>query len=98
MQKLFLQKGQLYINTIISESEITLLETLTESKKDTVKPFVLKPTKKQFKEFVKRNGFTEGDRCVFKKINFIFYQKEACNVIFYQMVNGNSYQLLILQE
>ena len=61
VQKLFLKNGQLCINTITSEDEITLLETLTESKKDTTKPFVLKPTKKQFKAFVKKNGFAEGE-------------------------------------
>ena len=61
VQKLFLKNGQLCINTITSQDEITLLETLTESKKDTVKPFVVKPTKKQFKEFVKKNGFSEGE-------------------------------------
>lgn len=61
VQKLFLKNGKLCINTITSENEIALLETLTESKKDTVKPFVFKPSKKQFKAFVKKNGFAEGE-------------------------------------
>lgn len=61
VKKVLLKNGQLNINPISTNQEIELLEKITGTKKDTVKPFVLKPTKKQFKEFVKRNGFTEGE-------------------------------------
>jgi hypothetical protein len=61
VEKLKLTKGVLKINGIETENEISLLETITESKRDTVKPFTIKPTKKQFKEFIKKNGFVEGE-------------------------------------
>ncbi|MEW5677250.1 hypothetical protein ABGT15_13125 [Flavobacterium enshiense] len=61
VKKLSLKNGQLNLNNISTNEEIELLEEITETKKDTAKPFVVKPTKKQFKEFVKRNGFTEGE-------------------------------------
>jgi hypothetical protein len=61
VEKLNLTKGVLNINGIETENEISLLENITESKKDTVKPFTIKPTKKQFKEFIKKNGFSNGE-------------------------------------
>ncbi|WP_264558444.1 hypothetical protein [Flavobacterium sp. N2270] len=61
VEKLNLTKGILNINGIETENEISLLENITESKKDTVKPFTIKPTKKQFKEFIKKNGFSNGE-------------------------------------
>jgi hypothetical protein len=51
----------LNINGIETENEISLLENITESKKDTAKPFTIKPTKRQFKEFIKKNGFSNGE-------------------------------------
>jgi hypothetical protein len=61
VEKLNLTNGVLTINGIETENEISLLENITESKKDTVKPFTIKPTKKQFKEFIKKNGFSNGE-------------------------------------
>lgn len=61
VEKLNLTKGVLNINGIETVNEISLLENITESKKDTVKPFTIKPTKKQFKEFIKKNGFSNGE-------------------------------------
>ena len=61
VKKLILKNGQININDISTIEEIEMLEEITETKRDTWKPFIVKPTKKQFKEFVKRNGFTEGE-------------------------------------
>lgn len=48
-----LSKGVLTIKGIETENELDLLQSITETKKDTIKPFTVKPTKKQFKEFIK---------------------------------------------
>lgn len=61
VEKLSLNKGVLNINGITTQNEITLMETITDNKKDSIKLFTVKPTKKQFKAFLKQNGFTEGD-------------------------------------
>ncbi len=61
VKKVYLKNGQLNINDISTDEEIVLLEEITETKKDTIKPFTIKPTKKQFKEFVKKNGFSKGE-------------------------------------
>jgi len=61
VEKLNLTKGVLKINGIETENEISLLETITETKRDTLKQFSVNPTKKQFREFIKKNGFTEGE-------------------------------------
>jgi len=61
VEKLNLKNGILKINGIETENEIRLLEIITETKRDTLKHFSVKPTKKQFKEFIKKNGFKEGE-------------------------------------
>lgn len=61
VKKLFQKNGQLNINDITTKEEIELLEEIIETKKDSTKPFVIKPTKQQFREFLKRNGFKEGE-------------------------------------
>lgn len=61
VKKLFLKNGLLNMNDISTKQEIEMLEEIMETKKDTALPFVIKPTKKQFREFVKRNGFSNGE-------------------------------------
>lgn len=61
VEKLSLTNGVLKINGIETENEINLLESITETKRDTLKLFSVKPTKKQFKKFIKNNGFTKGE-------------------------------------
>uniref|UniRef100_UPI00404B4F5D hypothetical protein n=1 Tax=Flavobacterium sp. TaxID=239 RepID=UPI00404B4F5D len=61
VRKLNYTKGVLSINGIETENEINLIASITETKKDTSKPFRIKPTKKQFKAFIKKNGFSEGE-------------------------------------
>lgn len=60
VKKLNMSKGVLKISSIETENEIQLLESITETKKDTAKTFKIKPTKKQFKEFIEKNGFLKG--------------------------------------
>ncbi len=61
VQKLNLSNGVLTLNGIATENEINLLETIAATKQDSTQPFAVKPTKKQFKEFIKKNGFSEGE-------------------------------------
>jgi hypothetical protein len=61
VKKLTLKNGQLSLNNISSVEEIDLLEEIIGTKKDSTRPFIVKPTKKQFKEFVSKNGFSEGE-------------------------------------
>jgi len=62
--KLSLHKGVLKMNAIFTQYEIDLLEDITNTVKDSSHPFIVNPTKKQFKEFIKKNGFTEGETFV----------------------------------
>jgi hypothetical protein len=56
-----LSKGQLVVSGISSEQEIENLKAITKSTNDTVAPYVFSPTKQQFKEFVKQDGFGESE-------------------------------------
>ena len=59
--KLKLSKGILNINSISTENEIDILNEITETAVDNNRPFRVKLTKKQFREFVEENGFSEGE-------------------------------------
>ena len=61
VKKLHLKNGLLNLNDISTKEEIQMLEEITETKKDSSTIFVIKPTKKQFREFVKKNGFSDGE-------------------------------------
>ncbi|HMT72143.1 MAG TPA: hypothetical protein PKD16_18380 [Saprospiraceae bacterium] len=61
VKKLFLKKGVLSINEIQTETEIEVLKNILDSKSDTIRPFGANPTKRQFKEFLKNNGFSSGE-------------------------------------
>ena len=61
VKKLYLKNGLLNLNDISTKEEIEMLEEITETKKDSSETFVIKPTKKQFREFVKKNGFSKGE-------------------------------------
>jgi hypothetical protein len=61
VKKLHLKNGLLNLNDISTKEEIEMLEEITETKKDSSETFVIKPTKKQFREFVKKNGFSKGE-------------------------------------
>ena len=61
VNKLFLRKGMLLISSVESQEDIDLLKEITQTPQDTVPPYSFKPTKKQFKEFIKRKGFSNND-------------------------------------
>jgi len=66
VEMLSIKNGILQLKGIKTENEIALLEEIIETKKDTIKPFTVKPTKRQFKEFIKKNGFTDGETYIKK--------------------------------
>lgn len=67
-KKVKLSKGKLTISTINSIEEIHNLEKITASSHDTISQvFKFKPTKRQFKKFVKEEGFGEEDETYIKQ-------------------------------
>jgi hypothetical protein len=61
VKKLSLHRGKLTIGSISAESELETLVEITESPKDTIPPYPFTATKKQFKKFVKQEGFTDTE-------------------------------------
>jgi hypothetical protein len=62
-----LKKGELSISSISSETDIKNLNEITETSTDTIPPFKYSVTKKQFKEFIRNNGFSDSEIFVKKK-------------------------------
>lgn len=58
--KLKFKNNIVSLNDIRTEDEINTLEQLTETVADTIRPVTFTLSKKQFRKFVKQNGFTEG--------------------------------------
>ncbi|HOZ51082.1 MAG TPA: hypothetical protein PLU17_04445 [Chitinophagaceae bacterium] len=67
VKKIELSKGQLVVSSISTKEDIENLTAITESTQDTVAPFKFTATKKQFKEFVKNNGFSESETFIKQK-------------------------------
>jgi len=67
VKKIQLAKGQLTISSISSEAEIENLQMITESPQDTVSPYHITTTKKQFKKFVRNEGFQNTETFVRRK-------------------------------
>jgi len=65
--KMDLSKGKLSLAGIYDDQQIKNLEKITETKSDTIANANFKPTKKQFKKFLKSNGFEENE--VYYKVN-----------------------------
>ena len=61
VQKVKFKKGILSISQISSEEEIEMLVEITETLSDSTRPYSINPNKKQFKEFLKREGFADED-------------------------------------
>ena len=60
VKKIKFKKGRLSISEISSTQDIEKLQEITENFQDTVS-FKFSPTKKQFKEFIKKNGFSDSE-------------------------------------
>ena len=56
--KLSLSKGKLNFSSITPQ-DVEHLKAITETEQDTVAPYIFAPTKKQFKSFVKQEGFRQ---------------------------------------
>ncbi|MCX6231225.1 MAG: hypothetical protein NTZ33_06745 [Bacteroidetes bacterium] len=61
VKKLELSKGKLIISRISTKIEIENLKTITESSQDTIAPYKFTITKKQFKKFIKSDGFSDSE-------------------------------------
>jgi hypothetical protein len=64
VKKIELSKGQLVVSTISTFEDIDKLKVITESVQDTAAPYKFETTKKQFKEFVKNEGFSDSETFV----------------------------------
>ncbi len=64
VKKLQLSKGNLTISKISAKQEIDNLNEITESPQDTITPYNYTVTKKQFKEFIRNEGFSKSERFV----------------------------------
>jgi hypothetical protein len=64
VQKMELSKGKLIISSISDTKDIESLKTITESSEDTVAPYNFTASKKQFKEFIRNNGFSDSETFV----------------------------------
>ncbi len=56
VQKLELTKGELILSSINNREDLDQLKAITETTQDTV-PYIFSPTKRQFKDFVRNEGF-----------------------------------------
>ena len=63
VKKLSANKGKLFISTISGKEDIALLKEITETQADTT-AVKFKPTQKQFKKFIKENGFNETEEFI----------------------------------
>ncbi len=64
VKKLHMAKGELIFSSITSEADIKNLQEITESVQDTVPPYTFTTSKKQFKKFVKSDGFGDQERFI----------------------------------
>ncbi len=69
VKKIELTKGQLVISSIAAKLDIDNLKEITETPTDTVPPYKFTATKKQFKEFIRNDGFSDSETFVRQKKN-----------------------------
>lgn len=69
VKKVQLAKGQLVISSISKKFDIENLKEITETPQDTVPPYKFAATKKQFKEFIKNDGFSDSETFIRQKKN-----------------------------
>jgi len=69
VKKIQLTKGQLILSCISTKLDIENLKEITETPQDTVRPYKFTATKKQFKEFIKNDGFSDSEIFVRQKKN-----------------------------
>src|SRR5690554_4310852 len=69
VKKIQLSKGQLIISGISTKLDIDNLKEITETPTDTIPPYKFTATKKQFKEFIRNDGFSDSETFVRQKKN-----------------------------
>ena len=69
VKKIKLSKGELVVSSISTKQDLENLKTITESTQDTVAPYKFSTKKKQFKEFIKNDGFTDSEKFIRQKKN-----------------------------
>lgn len=69
VKKIQLTKGQLILSSISTKFDIENLKEITETQQDTVPPYKFSATKKQFKQFIKNDGFSDCETFVRQKKN-----------------------------
>ncbi len=67
VKKIQLSKGQLIISNVSTKNDLDNLRTITETPLDTVSPYKFKATKKQFKQFVQSNGFSDSETFILQR-------------------------------
>jgi hypothetical protein len=63
VKKLELSRGTLLMSSINNKEDFDQLKAITESTQDTM-PHMFSPTKKQFKSFVRNEGFRDVEKFV----------------------------------
>lgn len=69
VKKIQLSKGQLVISSISTKLDLDNLKEITETTLDTVPPYKFTATKKQFKKFLKADGFSDSETFIRQKKN-----------------------------
>jgi hypothetical protein len=69
VNKIQLTKGELTLSSISTKLDIENLKEITEAPTDTVPPFKFSATKKQFKQFIRSEGFSANEKFIRQKKN-----------------------------
>lgn len=69
VKKIELSKGQLVISSVSTKLDLENLKEITETTQDTIPPYNFTATKRQFKKFVKNNGFSDNETFIKQKKN-----------------------------
>jgi len=64
VKKLQLSKGQIIISSISTKQDPENLKEITETPQDTIQTYKFTATKKQFKEFIRNEGFSDSERFI----------------------------------
>ena len=64
VKKMQLTKGQLIISSISTSLDLENLKEITATQQDTIAPYKFTTSKKQFKKFIKNEGFSESETFV----------------------------------
>lgn len=69
VKKIQLARGQLVISSISTKEDVDNLKEITETATDTIPPYKFTSTKKQFKQFIRNDGFSDSETFIRQKKN-----------------------------